>query len=300
MMTRRKTWMFAGLMILVALAVVPAGQVSRAQESTYAAYQPFEHGLMLWFENSGVVWTLSHQGMSLGTFQEIGYGNMPDNPVSDQPPSGLIKPVNAFGRVWGNFPAIRAQLGWAIGPEQGYTVTLGPTSYTAGGLRQIAVNLPDGTTLVIRQDNTWGYYGVPRAINSLPGGSLFPAAQQTFQGGMMLWWSETGSIWVLTNEGSAHVYNSRSYGALPDNPVTDQPPAGLRHPILGFGQVWGNFPTVREVLGWATGPEEGYLLHFERQVNLSTVGGSAVFFRINLPDGRDVILRDNGTWSYTP
>lgn len=299
-MTRRKHVMYVGLMILVTLALAPAGQVSRAQESTYAAYQPFEGGMMLWFEDSGVVWTLSNLGMSLGTFQEIGYGSMPDNPVSDQPPSGLIKPVNAFGRVWGNFPAIRAQLGWATGPEQGYTATLGPTSYTAGGLRQMAVNLPDGTMLVIRQDNTWGYYGQPRRINSLPGGSLFPASRQTFQGGMMLWWSETGSIWVLTNEGSAHVYHSQAYGALPDNPVTTQPPDGMRRPILGFGQVWGNFPAVRQTLGWATGPEEGYLLRFERHVNLSGVGGSAIHFRVNLPDGRDVLLRDNATWAYAP
>jgi hypothetical protein len=47
----------------------------------------------------------------------------------------------------------------------------------------------------------------------------------------------------------------------PDQPESDPafiPPAGLYQPIRGFGKLWRENVGVREQLGWALAPEQGY------------------------------------------
>ena len=86
-----------------------------------------------------------------GIIAAHGFSGIADNPVKDNPPPGKVKPVNAFGRVWGNFDFIRNALGWAVGAEQGYTMTV------IYGTRQpapdITFTLPNGS--VHRQGGTW-------------------------------------------------------------------------------------------------------------------------------------------------
>ncbi|MEO8396872.1 MAG: hypothetical protein ABI700_28010, partial [Chloroflexota bacterium] len=88
-----------------------------------AAYEPFENGFMLWRADSGEVWMLEKSGVYV-RYSETVFGLMPDNPIPDVPPTGRSSPANGFGRVWGNVEDVRKALGWALGPEVGYTMTV--------------------------------------------------------------------------------------------------------------------------------------------------------------------------------
>ncbi len=92
-----------------------------------------------------------------------------------------------------------------------------------------------------------------------------PAAQQPFEHGLMIWIGPTQEIYVLYDRpANGHTYPS--FRMYPDNfhegdPESDPnlvPPPGLYQPIRGFGLVWRTYPEVREGLGWATAPEQGF------------------------------------------
>jgi len=60
---------------------------------------------------------------------------------------------------------------------------------------------------------------------------------------------------------------------------------------MGFGQVWGNTPAVREALGWATRPEQGYTATARLENNVPA--------SITVPDGSAVGLDlVSGRWSW--
>lgn len=108
---------------------------------TQAAYQPYERGFMIWREDTGAV--MAFWGDASGQWtsypEPIGLPNNPDQAS----PGGLVNPVNAFGRIWYNYDNVRNQLGWAIGPEQPYTLTV----QTFTGATSLSFRLPDGRTL---------------------------------------------------------------------------------------------------------------------------------------------------------
>ncbi len=298
---RRRLWFLILIVTLVTglfTAPVHASPAPRGI-TTYAAFQKYQNGYMIWRADTGEVWALIDAGFQVRSFLQTSYESLPDNPVAEATPAGMVRPVNGFGRVWGNFEDLRAQLGWAQIQEIGYTATITAVARSAGGLEQFTVNFPGGRVIVIRSDHSWQDYGQPRFISSLPSSTSFPATIQRFEHGSMIWWSETGSVWVLYDSGLAALYDSAAYGGLPDNPVTALPPGGLVKPGFGFGKVWGNFPAVRQQIGWALGAEWGYQMTFQRTSSFSTVGGIAVYFVISSPTQR-IVIADNNTWHLEP
>ncbi|MBZ0277679.1 MAG: zf-HC2 domain-containing protein, partial [Anaerolineae bacterium] len=91
--------------------------------SISAAFQPFERGFMVWRGDTGAVIVLVGDGRVLN-YPESSYIGYPDNPVTDSPPVGRVKPISGFGRVWGNVETVRNLLGWGLETEQGYSMTL--------------------------------------------------------------------------------------------------------------------------------------------------------------------------------
>lgn len=290
------------LLLVLGMALLTPGQPVSADSgtgegTTQAAFQQFENGYMLWRADTGGIWVFAQNGWIATYYPEAQYRDLPDNPVSETPPVlqvprtyQLIKPVRGFGRVWGNFAEVRAQLGWAITDEVSYTTTFQSAGFTAGGLWQVAVALPIRARVVIRQDGSWGYADSVRPVDSLPNSTSMPATMQTFERGSMLYWPETGSIWVLYANGRMEHYASLRYGALPDNPFTATPPAGMLSPILGFGKVWGHFSQVREGLGWATAWEQGYTT----SVNRVSRPDGGIDLVVQDPYGQTISLRDDG------
>lgn len=89
------------------------------------AIQEFEKGYMLWRQDGGSIFIFyGKNGGAASGFSNVTWAALPDNPVKDAPPAGLIKPIFGFGKLWGSDPGFRQYLGWAVGPEQHYTMTI--------------------------------------------------------------------------------------------------------------------------------------------------------------------------------
>jgi hypothetical protein len=81
-----------------------------------------------------------------------------------------------------------------------------------------------------------------------------PAAEQTFEHGLMYWWSGTQQIYVLMNGGSWSRYPNTWHEG--EELIAVTPPAGLYAPERGFGKVWRLYPEVQDSIGWGTRPEK--------------------------------------------
>ncbi len=115
------------------------------------------------------------------------------------------------------------------------------------------------------------------------------AAFQQYERGFMIWRNDTGEVMVFTGSQTGQVtsYPTTSYGTLPDNPYAS-PPVGYVASMRGFGKVWGNYSAVRDQLGWATVPEQGY------DMTIRSYGGEVAYL---LPDGRSVVVSPQGYWA---
>ncbi len=120
------------------------------------------------------------------------------------------------------------------------------------------------------------------------------AAYQPFERGHMVWRADWGEVYVHFNDRSAYHFIESVLDSAPDNPVTEMPPEGFYKPVSGFGRVWGNFVDVRERLGWATAPEQGYTMRVQQVRVEPTV---FVLHYLTLPDGR-VVGTGFGRWDY--
>jgi uncharacterized protein YraI len=133
-----------------------------------AAYQPFQHGAMIWEAGVGGYRVLPFDpstGQQLGDV--IGYQDpltvYRDTSASYTPPSGLFAPVSGFGIVWrgdnwesGDHSLLKL-LGWGLTPEVSYTITRqsGVSTFTAGGTTYAVMytylTLPDGRVISLGQ-----------------------------------------------------------------------------------------------------------------------------------------------------
>ena len=120
-------------------------------QSHQAAYQPFERGYMVWFDDQ--IWAVWGGG-SGSISPDMWAGG--DVVYSETPPDGLIQPVRGFGTLWVSDANIRQLLGWATGPEQSYTLQIQETDLIhRAGLRggyeaaDVLLSLPDGALLAV-------------------------------------------------------------------------------------------------------------------------------------------------------
>lgn len=120
-----------------------------------AAFEQFEHGFMIWLSGDETIYVLLVPGRqvvkSQFTYQwfeytRADYASLADNPIADQAPSGMTKPIRGFGKVWGNFKEVRDLLGWGSAPEQGYTTTM---KFPKALLRYFVMTLPDNREVIL-------------------------------------------------------------------------------------------------------------------------------------------------------
>jgi hypothetical protein len=144
-----------------------------------------------------------------------------------------------------------------------YTVLDGPICAPSGTLWW-KVSIENGTVGYAPEGRGTTYWVYPMVVK-VP--ITTPAAYQAFENGYMIWRYDAGSINVFIGKDGGQTYSfyrNRYYAALPDNPITAAPPAGLFKPINGFGKLWGNVASLRQQLGWAVGPEQSYMLTISR------------------------------------
>jgi hypothetical protein len=83
---------------------------------TYAAEQNFEHGYMFWDGDGKRVYVFSTTANTWRSYADTWVDGEPP-PVVLTPPTGYYQPVRGFGKVWIDYPEVRAMLGWATGQE---------------------------------------------------------------------------------------------------------------------------------------------------------------------------------------
>ncbi|MEO8606520.1 MAG: LysM peptidoglycan-binding domain-containing protein [Chloroflexota bacterium] len=267
-----------------------------------AAFQPFEHGFMVWDSSNGLITAyFGTNGGTIASFPSSDYAYLPENRISNPPP-GRFSPILGFGKVWGNNDSVRNQLGWATSQELSYAMAVrhsaGETSFDF----QIPVGR-EYTWIFNYNYRTWNYEsGSPIPTSPpvvLPPATPAPstngfvvttnAAYQVFEDGFMIWRADTGDIWVFPKHVNVNYFSLLDYQNLPDNPVKDTPPTARLLPINGFGRVWGNVSQIRSALGWALDTEKSYsatlhIIHVMSPDGVKSLSGLC----LNLPDGSSV------------
>ncbi|WP_162909206.1 hypothetical protein [Aggregatilinea lenta] len=111
-----------------------------------AAFQPFEHGVMIWLGATQTIYVLYEDG-SFGIYHD-NWTDGDAETVTETAPEGLVAPQRGFGAIWSGQAGVRDRLGWGTAAEQGYTA---PTSTDPDG--RLVIPMPDGTTVHLGE--TW-------------------------------------------------------------------------------------------------------------------------------------------------
>ncbi len=102
-----------------------------APQTSPAAEQTFERGVMVWIEAENAIYVLyADEGYTTrwARFQDEWREGDPDRDPNLQAPTGIQQPIRGFGLVWRTYPSARERLGWAVEPEKGYQTTLQRTT----------------------------------------------------------------------------------------------------------------------------------------------------------------------------
>jgi hypothetical protein len=109
---------------LQALLGCPASLHPRVTPTAWevkTAYQPFEHGEMIWSDHFGwyerpVIYVI-YADSTYQRFEDTFDPATDPTSGGETPPSGLEGPMLGFGKVWRNQPGVREALGWAASGE---------------------------------------------------------------------------------------------------------------------------------------------------------------------------------------
>lgn len=136
--------------------------------NSYAAIQRFEHGQMIWVEETDVFYLLfdagSHPLDSRQAYRNVGPlalkpGASKDHRTGETPPSGYSEPVSGFGLIWRNEVEgldtdVRAAFGWAREPEFGFDTSLQCERQQTYSSHTCYLRDPSGSVIVLG----WGAY----------------------------------------------------------------------------------------------------------------------------------------------
>lgn len=130
------------------------GCATTAATLVSGAVQPFERGLMIYRAAqtagaAGTIEALSSDGRFSRYTDSWVSGIDPDS-AGLIPPPGLAEPIRGFGKVWRMDGALLARLGWALGGEQGVTVTVQPFE------RGVAIYVPSQNLIYVLADDGSG------------------------------------------------------------------------------------------------------------------------------------------------
>lgn len=102
------------------MAVAEEGCPAQNVQTLQGAYQAFERGFLIWVPDDSVpMWMLLNNGTAY-RFSDQWDGSA----LSEEtPPAGLLAPERGFGWLWRHESTVRDGLGWAVAPEQAYTLT---------------------------------------------------------------------------------------------------------------------------------------------------------------------------------
>lgn len=199
---------------------------------------------------------------------------------------------------------------WAVAASGTQTVEWADTYYAYPRMTLIAA---DGAGHEVRESITadWPcrysyFFSPPPAACPLYEPTRTQAAEQLFEHGRMIWLAETRrpdstsgpQVLVLYDDGACHQYDDTWAEGEPETDPAIVPPAGMLQPARGLGKVWRERPGLRERLGWATAPAQGYEGAWQPQMRESLPG----MFYVRTLDGRVLEVWSTGAtsggWTY--
>lgn len=86
--------------------------------AVFAAWQPFEGGVMLWFFDTQEIWVMTNGDQQLDVFPDTFVEGMAPPPF--EAPADRFVPERGFGRVWEALGGPDGPLGWALTQEIGF------------------------------------------------------------------------------------------------------------------------------------------------------------------------------------
>ena len=248
-----------------------------------------------------VIATYPAQGIGLATFS---------------PDGTLIADLGTDGSLY----LLDAETGRTLASVSGHTGNVLDAAFTPNG-QLIASAGEDGTVrvwrLVTAQTANATATPPPQTVNNaptpLPEGCPQPVdsevqvAEQVFQDGRMFWVQPVNQIWVMALSGQGRgqwfVYEDTfEEGEEVVIPQDLQPQEdGLYLPERGFGKLWVENADVREMLGYGTTPEFGYVSRYRYLPDAEVVDGECIpkpgqhiLFSL---DGEEFRFNEaNGTW----
>lgn len=124
-----------------------------------------------------------------------------------------------------------------------------------------------------------------------PGSRTVTLLEQSFQGGLAIWRSDTHEIYVLRRDGHAWSTHIDTWNSGDKISIDTPPPPGAMVPAGSFGSVWRSTPDVQKRLGWAVYAPRGS-------------GGLIQTFEHGLivwtPNGLLYVLSNDGRWRTFP
>jgi hypothetical protein len=262
--------------MLSIVALLASGASAQAQQSsessaTAIAFQPFQHGYMLWRQDQNRIFVAYTDIVtkSGAPCQEVYRDTFDGQPLSiPAPPPGLFVPTLGFGWLYQQDPQLAAKLGYATADEVSRVASANTTTGADGGMvTELAPNEPiDGQPSVLRlagTDEPGLTYCFPRASENRAVVNTW-TSRQLFEHGAMVWRQDMPDrieVWHLDTQlapelGCADlVLDSWRPGmdlAYGDLAVPDK-----RLPVRGFGKIWLEREKVRQSLGYPISDEEG-------------------------------------------
>jgi hypothetical protein len=219
--------------------------------------------------------------------------------------------VGATGAAIISGASLRFPQRWEVGPNGTYEVGPETTGYRNPSMTLIAY---DGLgnevskTIQAKWACEYAYFfdPAPEACPIYEPSETW-AAEQPFENGRMVWLEEVrgetfatqNQILVFYNDGNYEQYQDTWEEGQPESDPSIVPPSGLYQPIRGFGKVWREIPDVRNKLGWATVPEQGFDTMWQQRFQESLP--SVAYVRIL--DGRVIKAAGwgwatGGTWEF--
>ncbi|MBC7225946.1 MAG: hypothetical protein H5T61_01755, partial [Thermoflexales bacterium] len=239
--------------------------------------------------------------------------------VQDLPPAG--KRIRFYWRTTGATGAgiwsgtqMRFPLYWEATPpgEGTRTVDIGMTLYRDPVMTLVARDAAGNSvqaTAVVSWPCRYSYF-FPTSERTCPAyeASTTWAAEEPFERGRMIWLQEVRTesnvyqkvILVLYNDGRYEKYADTFVDGEMESDPSIVPPAGLYQPIRGFGKLWRTNSHVRDGLGWATAPEQGFYTQWQMRI-AESIG---VPFYVRRLDGKVIQAAgwdtSSGMWQEVP
>jgi len=192
---------------------------------------------------------------------------------------------------------------WSVPPSGSMLYTI-PETWRNFEHFMLYVNDAEGRTdsaylnIPLTCPDTWFFAPAPADCPASP--PLYSAgAQQLFEHGVMLWVGEEDRIYVIYDDGGVGAWSAFTDAWDEGDPIDDPgivPPPGFYQPVRGFGLVWREQWNVRERLGWATAPEQGYGTAVQRT---SRWKYNDTYIRA-LDGGTWRLGPEGGSWEYLP